>query len=137
MDREITEEFYPTDTYTALMDTLPEIHARPKGIILLARDADGTPLGCGMSYALDAQTSEIKRVFVTDAARGKGVARRLCTALIAQARADGFARIVLDTSKNLHAAQRLYTSLGFSACGPYQPVPDDTLPKLLFFERPL
>ena len=137
MDREITETFYPVEKYSALMDDLPQLHARPEGIILLARDLDGTALGCGMSHALDAQTSEIKRVFVTDAARGKGVAARLCTALVAQAKQDGFARIVLDTSKTLHAAQRLYTSLGFTACAPYQRIPADTLPKLMFFERAL
>ena len=53
------------------MDRLADEHARPKGIILLARDAQGVPAGCGMSHALDAQTSEIKRVFVTEAARGQ------------------------------------------------------------------
>ncbi|KIN64852.1 Acetyltransferase [Sulfitobacter noctilucicola] len=137
IDREITETFYPVPKYSALMDDLPRLHARPQGTILLARDADGTPLGCGMTHALDAQISEIKRVFVADAARGRGVAAQLCEALIAQAKSDGFTRIVLDTSKSLHAAQRLYTRLGFAACGPYQPIPPEVLPELLFYERPL
>ncbi|KIN61265.1 Acetyltransferase [Sulfitobacter noctilucae] len=137
IDREITETFYPVDTYTALMDDLPRLHARPTGIILLARGAEGTPLGCGMTHALDAQTSEIKRVFVSDAARGRGVAADICTALIAQAKTDGYKRVVLDTSKSLHAAQRLYTRLGFTACGPYQPIPSEVLPELLFYARAL
>ena len=123
--------------YTTLMAQLPELHARPSGIVLLARDADGTALGCGMTHALDDDTSEVKRVFVNDAARGKGVAALICTALITQAKADGFTRIVLDTSKSLHAAQRLYLRLGFTPCGPYQPIPDDVLPELLFYSRDL
>ncbi len=137
IDREITETFYPVPKYTALMAELEALHARPKGIILLARTADETPVGCGMTHALDDDTSEIKRVFVTDAARGKGVAAQICETLTAQARTDGFNRIVLDTSKALHAAQRLYLRLGFTPCDPYQPIPAEVLPELLFFEKSL
>ncbi|MDF3413910.1 GNAT family N-acetyltransferase [Sulfitobacter sp. M57] len=137
IDRDITETFYPVAKYTALMADLPILHARPKGIVLLARDADGTALGCGMTHALDDETSEVKRVFVSDRARGKGVAALICTALITQAKTDGFTRIVLDTSKSLHAAQRLYQRLGFTPCAPYQPIPKDVLPELLFYERAL
>lgn len=137
IDREITETFYPVPKYKALMASLAAEHARPNGIILLAKAPDGTPLGCGMTHALTPQTSEIKRVFVTDAARGKGVAAQICEALVTQARQDGFTDIVLDTSKSLKAAQRLYLRLGFAPCGPYQPIPADVLPELLFFERAL
>jgi GNAT superfamily N-acetyltransferase len=137
VDREITETFYPVPKYTAMMADLPRLHARPKGVILLARNEDRTAVGCGMTHALDPETSEIKRVFVNDAARGQGVAALLCSALMTQAKTDGFMRVVLDTSKTLHAAQRLYTKLGFSARGPYQPIPDDILPELLFYEHSL
>ncbi len=137
IDRDITETFYPRPKYEALMADLPQVHARPKGIILLAEDGDGTPVGCGMSQDLGQGMSEIKRVFVADAARGKGVARKICTTLIDQARADGFNKIVLDTSKQLAAAQILYDRLGFAQRGPYQPIPQDILPQLMFYELPL
>ena len=133
MDREITETFYPPAKYTGLMDNLAQEHARPSGIILLAH-MDGQAVGCGMTHAIDAQTSEMKRVFVSDAARSKGVAAQLCTALMDQARKDGFSNMVLDTSKMLAGAQSLYTKLGFKSCGPYQPIPQDILPALLFYE---
>ncbi|MCX7559575.1 GNAT family N-acetyltransferase [Sulfitobacter sp. F26204] len=137
IDRDITETFYPVPKYQALMDNLAQIHERPRGMILLARTADGTAVGCGMTHALDPRTSEIKRVFVTDQARGQGVAALICETLIAQARADGFERIVLDTSKGLHAAQGLYQRLGFSQRTPYQPLPPEVVPELLFYERRL
>jgi GNAT superfamily N-acetyltransferase len=133
IDHAITETFYPAPKYEALMQGLAQEHARPQGIILLARLGDRA-VGCGMTHGLDAQTSEIKRVFVSDAARGKGVAAQLCTALMDQARADGFTRMVLDTSRTLTGAQRLYTKLGFTPRGPYQPMPADVLPDLLFYE---
>lgn len=135
-DRQITETFYPVPKYETLMQALQTEHARPQGIILLARLND-QPIGCGMTHAIDPQTAEIKRVFVTEAARGQGIAAQVCTALMDQARADGFTRMVLDTSKSLTGAQRLYTKLGFTPRGPYQPIPDDVLPDLLFYETAL
>lgn len=137
ISEDVTAAFRPAHKYEALMESLPVLHARPTGIILLARETDGTPLGCAMSHPLDPQTSEIKRVFVTDAARGKGVAKQLCQTLIDQARADGFTRVVLDTHKLLHAAQRLYTRIGFAQRGPYQDMPDNVLPELVFYEMTL
>lgn len=134
VSREVTDAFHPSSKYETLMANLPRIHARPKGIILLARDAKGIAIGCGMSHPLDDQTSEIKRVFVTEEARGKGVAAQLCQTLITQAQSDGFTRVVLDTHRLLHAAQRVYLRLGFTPRGPYQPVPDNVLHELLFYE---
>lgn len=134
VDQEITETFYPTQKYANLMRDLPLLHARPKGIMLLARNAAGTPVGCGMTHALSNDTAEIKRVFVSGTARGGGVASQICRRLIDQARRDGYGRIVLDTSKNLSAAQALYDRLGFARRGPYQPIPEDVLPELLFYE---
>ncbi|MGB3246390.1 MAG: GNAT family N-acetyltransferase [Sulfitobacter sp.] len=132
-DRNITETFYPVAKYAALMDGLAQEHARPGGIILLAR-IDGKPVGCGMTHAIGDHTCEVKRVFVSDAARGQGVAARLCTALMDQARTDGFKTMVLDTSKSLTGAQNLYSKLGFKLRGPYQPIPERVLPHLLFYE---
>ncbi|NNE52093.1 MAG: GNAT family N-acetyltransferase [Sulfitobacter sp.] len=137
VDREITETFYPEPKYRDLMDQLALAHARPAGIILLARNAQGLALGCGMFHGLDAETAEIKRLFVTEKARGLGLARTLCRRLIDQARSDGYARVVLDTSGNLAAAQALYDSLGFDRRGPYEPIPEDVLPHLVFFEKRL
>ena len=136
LDRTITETFYPEDRYRTLLEGMEASHARPQGIILLA-EADGLPVGCGMSHALDARTSEIKRVYVSPEARGAGIAAALCRALIDQARADGFDRVVLDTSKELAGAQRLYDSLGFARRGPYQPIPDEVVDDLVYFELAL
>ncbi len=135
-DAEIVEAFYPVPKYISLMDRIAEEHARPQGTILLALLGD-EPVGCGMTHALDAQTSEIKRVYVTEGARGRGVAAQICTALEDQARADGYTRMVLDTSKNLTDAQRLYARLGYALRGPYQPLPPDVVDALVFFEKPL
>lgn len=136
VDAYLTETFYPVPQYTALMDTLEKVHARPKGIILLAT-LEGNPAGCAMTHPLDPQSSEIKRLFVAPHARGHGIARALVTSLMMQARDDGFTRVLLDTSVNLGPARALYAGMGFSERGPYQDIPADALPHLLFFEAPL
>lgn len=136
LDARITETFYPVPRYAALMQDLPQIHARPKGIILLAT-LDGKPAGCAMTHSLDAQTSEIKRLYISPHARCHGMARNLITALMEQARSDGFTRILLDTSLTLAPARALYAAMGFTERGPYQDVPEEVLPHLVFFEAPL
>lgn len=136
IDAELTRTFYPEPKYRRLMAGLAQAHARPQGIILLA-EQNGAPVGCAMSHALDPVTSEVKRVFVSPEARGHGIARTLVTRLMSQARSDGFSRVVLDTSVSLEPARALYATLGFQTRGPYQHVPDDALPHLLFFEATL
>jgi len=133
---EMVHTFYPVPKYTEIMAGLKQEHARPKGIILLA-EVDGTPVGCAMTHALDDQTSEVKRVFVGPQARGLGLARKLMTACMDQARADGFTRMVLDTAANLKPAHALYDNMGFQRCGPYQDIPASALPHLIFYETTL
>lgn len=136
-DREIIDVFYAKDRYARLMDDLPRLHSPPTGAMVLARGTDSTALACGMTHALDPETAEIKRVFVQPEGRGQGIARALCQALIDTARAQGFDRVVLDTSLSLTAAQALYLELGFVERGPYQPVPEDVRPHMKFFELTL
>lgn len=136
IEAELMETFYPIPKYTVLMDTLATAHARPRGIILLA-EQDGVALGCGMTHALDTTTAEIKRLYVTEAGRGHGVASKLMHGLMDQARSDGYRRVVLDTSKNLTPARALYAKLGFAERGPYQDIPATALPHLVFFEAEL
>ncbi|WP_417723644.1 GNAT family N-acetyltransferase [Salipiger sp.] len=123
---------YPEAAYGAMLAALPGEH----DILLLAR-LDGTAVGCAMAHPLPDGSCEAKRVFVSDAARGRGVARALMTALIARARELGYGVLRLDTATTLVAAQRLYESLGFARRGPYAPVPPIAEGRLCFFELAL
>lgn len=136
VEAKLTETFYPIPKYNALMATLETEHSRPQGIMLLAK-LNGAPAGCAMSHALDPLSSEIKRLFVAPCARGHGIARKLVEGLMEQAHNDGFTRVLLDTSLNLGPARALYASMGFSERGPYQDIPAEALPHLVFFEAAL
>jgi len=72
------------------------------------------PIGCGAIRLLDAQTAEIKRMYVDRAVRGRGIARRVLAALEAEARALGATRAVLETGTRQSPAQRLYEAAGYS-----------------------
>lgn len=131
--RVLTETFYPADAYADLMAALPVKHARPRGAILVA-DRDGTAVGCGMIQPLSDTDAEIKRVYMSPAARGTGAGHLLSQALVDQARADGYARVLLDTNREFAPARALYEKLGFRNRGPYAELPPGTEAHLVFYE---
>ncbi len=91
---------------------LPGRFGPPTGCLLLAR-LDGAPAGCVAFYGQDADTMEIKRMFVRTEARGNRIGKRLLDALLAEARAAGYRRFRLSTHRSLHHAQTLYRDAGF------------------------
>jgi GNAT superfamily N-acetyltransferase len=119
------------------IDHLPGKYGRScGGALWVARDAaSGNPLGCIAIKLLDAAVglSEVKRLYVVPAARGRGVAKVLCLTAVEAARALGYRRLVLDTLHRLRGAAELYGKLGFSACAPYthNPMPDVVFMHLL------
>jgi putative acetyltransferase len=98
---------------------LPGAYAPPRGALLVAR-TDGIVSGCVALRPLEGDACELKRLFVRPAARGSGLGRRLATAVIDEARRLGYARMLLDTTPEMAAAQALYEELGFEKTAPYR-----------------
>src|SRR5260370_31876011 len=73
---------------------------------------DGVAVGCGAVRLLDANTAELKRMYVTPAARGEGLGRAVVAALEAEARRIGARRLLLETGIRQTAALRLYARSG-------------------------
>ena len=92
-------------------------------VFLVARDPDGTALGCGAVRTLDAEdlgdadtghvTAEVKRMYVRSGARRRGVARALLIRLEEEAWRLGIGRLVLETGVRQPEAIRLYESHGY------------------------
>ncbi|KPI21932.1 peptidase M28 [Actinobacteria bacterium OK074] len=83
-----------------------------RGAFFVARH-DGTPVGCVALVPVDADTAEVKRLYVADRARGHGVSKRLMSALEAHAYGQGFGRLRLETGDRQPVAIALYERLGF------------------------
>jgi putative acetyltransferase len=112
---------------------LPGDYEPPGGLLLLAIE-EGVPAGCAALRRLGDGAAEMKRLYVREEFRGRGLGRRLAEAVIAAARASGRARLCLDSLPKMRAALALYAALGFAPRGPYAREPT---PGALFFELPL
>lgn len=110
--------------------SLPGEYAPPGGTLLLAL-ADERVAGCVALRALDDQACELKRLYVRREARGRGIGRLLCDAVIAEAQSRGYARMKLDTVPQMAEAIALYRALGFVPAEPYRYNP---LPGAMFME---
>jgi ribosomal protein S18 acetylase RimI-like enzyme len=83
-----------------------------RGRLLIDRQ-NATVTGMVGLKPVDATTGEVKRMIVDPAGRGQGIARALIERLIADARAEGYERLRLETADFMTSAQALYRSVGF------------------------
>ncbi len=120
--------------FEAELASLPGAYARPRGRLLLAY-IDGEPAGCIALRSLGDNVSEMKRLYVRDEFRGKGIGAGLIERLISDAKAIGYQAIRLDTyPPKMGKAVELYRSNGFSEIEAYYTNPYDGV---LFMEKTL
>ncbi|MEV0613505.1 GNAT family N-acetyltransferase [Nonomuraea sp. NPDC050404] len=114
---------------------LDEIVARldPASRFLLA-ELDGQPAGCCAVQPL-LGGAELKRMYVTPQARGRGVARRLLAEAEALAIALGHTEIRLETGVHQPEAIALYTRAGYTPIPVYPPYAYDPLSRC--YAKPL
>jgi len=105
--------FPPEDNHYLSIEALcaPDIR------FFIARDGDRL-LGCA-ALANKSDYGEVKSMFVSESARGKGVADALMRQLEDFARELDLPVMRLETGNLLHAAHRLYKRYGFVKCGPF------------------
>lgn len=106
------------------LDALPGKYAPPDGVLLLARERSGVPVGCIGVRPLGDNACEMKRLYVRPLHRGSGTGRELVEAALAWARARGYGAMKLDTVPGkMDAAIRMYRKFGFVECPPYYETP--------------
>lgn len=118
----------PESIYHLPLAALQAHHVR----FLVARGSDGRPLATG-ALVLNSDWAEIKRMWVEEHARGRGLSRRILETLIETARAESVPVVRLETGVVSHAAIHLYESAGFRRRGPFADYPPD--PLSVFMER--
>jgi putative acetyltransferase len=113
--------------------TLPGDYAQPAGRLALAT-LNERVAGCIALRSLSREACEMKRLYVRDAFRNRGVGRALVQWLLDEARTIGYAEICLDTMPSMTGAISMYERLGFTRCDPYGEEPSDGA---ICFRRPL
>jgi GNAT superfamily N-acetyltransferase len=112
---EVLGEFGFTTQVGGVESDLREIEERYAGVRagFWVAEACGAIVGTAAIRPRDGETCELKRLYVRAPFRGSGLGQRLYDHAEAFARAAGYARIWLDSSRRFARAQRLYERNGF------------------------
>ena len=78
-------------------------------------------VGCGCFKKYNTNTVELKRMFVSQEARGLGLAQRIIKELEDEARTQGFETMILETLYKQIEAISLYQKVGFEIVENYEP----------------
>lgn len=113
-------------------DPEAEDMVRPRGVFLVAM-SDGLAVGCVGLKGSGSGSGEIKRLWVSRATRGLGVAKRLMAAAEQAACDLSMKTLRLDTNSALPEAVQLYRRTGWREIGRFN---DDPYPDL-FFQKDL
>ena len=97
---------------------LPAEKLRATGVSFFAARANGEVAAVGALKELDAASGEIKSMRAADSWRGRGAGKAILLALVAEARARGYAWVGLETGRHpeFDAAHLLYEAHGFREC---------------------
>jgi GNAT superfamily N-acetyltransferase len=85
------------------------------------------PVACGGIRRYEDGVAEVKRVFVRQEYRGRGISKHLMALLEHRAQEQGYTSLILETNHLLIPAVKLYESLGYEVIenyGPYAAMPE-------------
>jgi ribosomal protein S18 acetylase RimI-like enzyme len=117
------------------IDGLPGKYGAPKGRILLAHDLRSHDIaGCVALRPHTDSRCEMKRLWVRERFRGRGMGIALVDEIVEAARTMGYKEMVLDTLESMIPALRLYSRCGFTRIPPYYHNP---LPGAVYLGRNL
>ncbi|MCV6585582.1 MAG: GNAT family N-acetyltransferase [Marinibacterium sp.] len=105
-------------------------------LVFAVYDGD-VALGVGAIKPIGDGEAEIKSMHTSAEARGRGVARAILDRLLAEASAQGFVRVSLETGSDAQfaPARALYARAGFEPCAPFGDYGPD--PLSTFMTRPV
>ena len=73
---------------------------------------DDIPVGCASFKKYDDKCAEVKRVFIKEEYRGRGISKRLMALLEEKGKSEGYIYFILESGDLLVAAMALYKSIG-------------------------
>ncbi|WP_321479466.1 GNAT family N-acetyltransferase [uncultured Bacteroides sp.] len=100
--------------------------------VVVAFDGD-KPVGCGCFKEYDAESVEMKRMFVAPDYRGRKISKLILEELEKWAGELGYSKAVIETGYKQHEAIGLYSKNGYGRIENYGPYKD--FPESLCFEK--
>ena len=109
-------------------------YSAPTGALFIAY-YNAIPVGCiALQPLQEAQTCEMKRLYVEPQYRNLKIGDALVRALLQEAQTLGYTTMKLDTLERLQAALKLYLKYGFETVTAYY---DNPLPGVVYMQKNL
>ena len=121
MESIFEEMQWPTQKVHGLDDLASLFHLSDHGFLYVVKQ-DNTIVGSGGCVELPNKNFLLKRFYLAKALRGTGLAKKLLTTLIQEAKKRKASRIVIDVSKKNARATHFYLKTGFIQYNP-KPLP--------------
>ena len=129
LDDYLSSLYPPTSNHFLDLEQLSQPDIR----LFVAR-RDGAPLACG-ALRIARDYGEVKRMYVSPAARGEGLGRAILARIESEAQREGLRVMRLETGNRQNEALGLYRSAGYVDCGPFGEYRPDPLSR--FMEKQL
>ena len=134
LDAILSAEYTPEQRHGLALEAI----FRPSVRFFVAR-VNGAAAGCG-GVELFAEFGEVKRMYVREAVRGRGVAQALLARIEQETRSAGLALLRLETGVRQIAALRFYQRAGFQFCpafGAYATMSPPAIATSVFLQKQL
>ena len=138
---ELMPLFQASEAYSAALypaesnHTLPVAELAAANVRFFVARLDGRAVGCAALVLQGEGEGELKRMFIADAARGRGAGRALLQRIEDAARREGVRVLRLETGIKNVEALGLYRRAGFGERGPFGTYRPD--PLSVFMEKGL
>ena len=113
---------------------MPGQYSEPLGCILLAWDNGYLVGGVAVRPTRKPDICEMKRLYLRERWRGRGIGRQLAEGCLSFACQAGYTRMVLDTELRLETAIRMYHKLGFVETTQYY---ENPIEDMIYMEKEL
>ena len=105
------------------LKNFPEKYQEPDGAFIIAKENNNI-IGCVGIRRLEPGICEMKRLFVNDNSKGKGIGKKLVEKIVEEAKNKKYEKIRLDTINTMDAALNIYCKNGFYIIEPYYDNPN-------------
>ena len=106
------------------LNNFPKKYEEPEGTFVVAKENDKI-VGIVGIKKLENRICEMKRLYVNDNYKGKGIGKKLVEIIIEEAKIKNYEKMRLDTLNTMEAALNLYYKNGFYNIVPYYHNPAD------------